>query len=285
MAWDATYIVAQMNLKGSLPAGRFADSELLSFASDALLSDLVPAILDAREDFYVRTLDYVITAGQAAYDVPSRALYGNLREVKVIRGTQLVDLTRMDLEQARDSTSGVPRAFYMSGNQVVLYPTPATTADTLRLSYCIRPSRIVTNAECAVITAIVGSTLTVTIPTGWTTTNTFDLVRGRPGFDIISFDLTASAVGSGMVTLNAAPPSTLVVGDYICLAEQSCFPFLMPEAQIALVQYAIATALESLGDASAQTMAGKAEALKTKFQNEIKTRVQGAPKALGSRLL
>lgn len=285
MAFDTTRLVAQMTIKGSLPDGRFTDQELMDFAYDALLSDVVPAVLDAREDYYVRTLDYAITAGQAAYDIPPRALYGDLREVKLIRGTRVVDLERMDLEGVLTTQEGVPDRFYISGNQLYLYPTPVQTVDTLRLSYCIRPSRLVSTAECARITAISGNDLSVTIPTGWTTSNTFDLVKGRGGFDILDFDLTATGVGGGTITLTNAPVATLSVGDYICLAEETCFPFLMPEAQVALVQFAVATALESMGDAGAEAMAQKAESLKTKFQNEIKTRVQGAPKQLGRRLL
>jgi hypothetical protein len=283
--FDTTRLVAQMTIKGSLPDGRFTDQELMDFAYDALLSDVVPAILDAREDYYVRTLDYAITAGQTAYDIPPRALYGDLREVKLIRGTTVLDLRRIDLEDVSTTVAGVPNSFYISGNQACLYPTPVQTIDTLRMSYCIRPSRLVSTAECARITGISGNDLTVTIPTGWTTGNTFDLVKGRGGFDILDFDLASTAVGGTTITLTNAPPSTLVVGDYISLAEETCLPFLMPEAHVALIQYAVATALESMGDASAEIMAQKAESLKTKFQTEIKTRVQGAPKQLGRRLL
>jgi hypothetical protein len=285
MAFDTTRLVAQMTIKGSLPDGRFTDQELMDFAYDALLSDVVPAILDAREDYYVRTLDYTITANQGAYDIPPRSLYSDLREVKIIRGTKVVDLDRIDLEDVKSTETGTPWAFYIAGNQVNLYPTPDQTVDTLRVFYCIRPGSFVSTAECARITAISGNDLSVTIPSGWTTADTFDLIKGRGGFDILDFDLSATGVTGGTITLTNSPPSTLIVGDYICLAEQTCLPFVMPEAQVALIQFAVATALESMGDAGAEVMAKKAESLKTKFQTEIKTRVQGAPKQLGRRLL
>lgn len=202
MAFDSTRILAQMIIKGSLPDGRFVDQELLDFAYDSLLSELVPAILSTREDFFVSTQDYSITAGQSAYPVPQRALNGVLREVKIVKGYKVMDLERMDLEEVRDLTPGAPRAFYMQGNDVMLYPPPATAVDTLRVTYFQRPSRLVTNAECAAITAIdtLARTLTISIPTGWTASDTFDLVKGRSGFDVIDIDLVATSVAGGAIT-------------------------------------------------------------------------------------
>ena len=186
MAFDTTRLIAQVNIKGSIPEGRFTDQELLNLGYDCLLSEVVPVVLATNEDYYVTSLDLAITAGQAAYVTPSRALDGALREVKLIRGTRVIDLERMDLEAVRSTATGYPYAFYTAGNSVYLYPTPSTTQDTLRLYYNVTPSRLVPVAECARITAISTNTVTVTAPAGWTTANTFDLVRGRAPFALAS---------------------------------------------------------------------------------------------------
>lgn len=284
MAFDATRIVDQMNIKGSLPSGRFEDQELLDFAYDSLLSELVPAVLLARENFFVTTADYTITADQAAYVLPGRALNGIIREVKLVDGTTVTDLARMDVEDVTTTVTGTPHSFYVLGSSIYLYPTPSTTTGTLRVYYPIRPSRLVEVTACGRITAINGLVVSLTIPTGWTTTNTFDLVRGRAHFDILSTDLTASSVAGGSITLSAVP-TTLAVGDYICLAEESCFPLLPPEGHVALVQCAVAAALESMGDPTSGVAATKAAKLRDDFVNVLKTRVQGAPKPLGKPLL
>jgi hypothetical protein len=244
-------------------------------------------VLAAREEFFVTSMDYTITANQAAYVLPTRALNGVLREVKLIRGTKVIDLERIDVEDVTDTTSGTPNSFYVEGSNLVLYPTPSSTADTLRIYYFIRPSKLVTNAECAVITAIdtATNTLTVSPPTGWTTADTFDLVKGSAHFDILGMDLAAGTVGASSIVFSATLPTTLAVGDYVSLAGETCFPMLPPEGHVALVQAAVTAALESMGDPSAAVSAQKAAALMGSFQSILKTRIQGAPKALGRRLL
>jgi len=285
VAFDSDRIVNQINIKGALPDGRFTDQELLDFAYDSLLSEIVPAVMAAREDYFVTYKDFTVTANQAAYVVPARAINGVLREVKLIDGTSIKDLERKDLEDITDTSTGLPNSFYISGNEINLYPTPNATSDTLRVYYFIRPSRLVPVSKCARITAIVGNVLTITVPTGWDTTDTFDLVRGRAHFDIMDTDLTASAVGGGSITIASTVPTTLIVGDYVTLAEETCFPMLPPEGHVVLVQSAVTACLESMGDPAAATSAGKTAALMSLFTSVLKTRVIGAPKALGSPLL
>lgn len=285
MAFNATRLANQITLKGSLPDGRFEDSELLDLAYDALLSEIVPMVLDSREDYFVTYKDYAITADQSHYVIPTRALNGVLREVKLIRGSEVVNLERRDLEDITSTATGTPDSFYINGNDVVLYPTPSTTENTLRLYYFIRPSRIVTVAECGVITGISGNTVSLSIPTGWTTSNTFDLIRGKAHYDVLAIDLEASSVSGGAITFTSSVPSILAVGDYVALAEETCFAFLPPEGHVALVQCAVTSALESIGDPNAALSAQKADMLKKTFQSVLKTRVQGQPKPLGRSIL
>lgn len=276
-------LISQIIIRGSLPDGRFTDQELLDLAYDCLLSEIVPMVLDARAEFLVTKSDLALTAGQAAYDVATRALNGVLREVKLIRGTQVVDLEPIEPEDVTSEVLGTPSKHYMQGNSIIVYPTPALTEDILRQSFFVRPSRLVPVSECGRITAVAANILTVTVPTGWTDADTFDLVKGRAHFDLLAMDLTASSVSAGSITLSSVPTS-LQVGDYVTLAEESCFPFLPPEGHVALVQCAVTSALESMGDPASASSAQKAGLLKETFANVLKTRVQGAQR-LGTRLL
>lgn len=285
MPFDSTRLIAQMNLKGSLPTGRFSDQELLDFAYDSLLSEICPAVLATREEFFVTSLDYAITAAQASYYIPPRAMNGVLREVKLIRGTQVIDLTRVDLEDITLVRTGTPNSFYVMGNSLVLDPAPTSTADTLRVYYFIRPSKLVPVSECAAVTAIVGNVVTAAIPASWTAADTFDIVRGRGSYEVIGLDLAATSVAAGSITFTATVPSTFQVGDYVCLAGETLFPSLPEEGHVALVQSAVAAALESMGDPGASTSVQKAAALVAKFEAVLKTRIQGAPKQLGRSLL
>lgn len=284
MAFTTDRLVDQITLKGSLPEGRFTDQELLDLAYDCLLSEIVPAVLLTREDFWVTYKDYTITASQSAYAIPTRALNGVVREVKLIDGSSVEDIDRIDLEEVTTTQEGSPCAFYVRGNYLTLYPTPSTTTGTLRVHYFTRPSKLVPVSECACITAINGSMVTVSIPSGWTTADTFDLVRGRAHFDALDIDLTASSVANGQITFSSVP-TELQVGDYVTLAEETCFPSLPPEGHVVLIQSAVTAALESLGDPAAATSAAKTAALSASFKAILSTRIQGEPKALGKRLL
>jgi hypothetical protein len=251
-----------------------------------LISVIAPAIVGAREEYYLVDEDQTVTASQAAYPIPYRALGMAIRELKVVRGTQIVDLYRMDPEDVQNTSTGTSEGFYLKGNSVVLYPTPDATGDTLRVTYCIRPSTLVPVTGCAIITAISTNTATCTPPTTWTTANTFDLVQGKSGFSVKGLDLSASAVNAGSIVLTATPSSTLAVGDYVALAGESCFPHIPAEAHQLLVHLTVAACLESIGDAEGQARAeATAKRLQDAFTILMTNRVQGAPRRFNSRLL
>ena len=275
MSFDTTRLVNQVTIKGSLPDGRFSTQEILDLAYDVLLSEIMPMVLGAREEYMVSYKDIPIVAGQAAYEIPTRALNGVLREVKIIEGSDVVDLERIVIEDVQTTSVNKPESFYISGSDVNLYPTPSSTQYTLRLYYFIRPSRLVPVSECARITAISGNEVTLSIPSGWLNTDTFDLVKGRAYFSTLGIDLTASSVAGGVITFDQDIPASLVVGDYVTLAEETCFPYLPPEGHVALIQATVTAALESMGDPNATGSAQKAEMLKGVFAQVLGTRVQG----------
>jgi hypothetical protein len=287
MAFTTDRLVDQINLKGSLPTGRYSDADILDLAYDVMLSEIVPDVLTMREEYYVRSYDTSLVAAQANYPIVSRAIGGVLRELKYIVSPYIYDLPRVDVEEIGQVVSGTPDLFYIQGNDLYVFPTPSASTGSLRQHYFIRPSKFVTVAECGIITAINTSTKTVTltIPSGWTTNSTFDLVKGTPHYDIIDFDLTATSVGSGAIIMTNTLPTTLAVGDYVTLAGETCFPFLPVEGHTALVQSTVAAALEAIGDPAATTAAQKAQALRQNFRAIMGVRVQGAPKLLNRRVL
>lgn len=284
--FDTTRLVNQVTLKAALPDGRFTDQEILDLASDALISEIAPLLIASREEYYVRNKDLTVTADQANYPIPYRAMGATLREVKVLRGDRWVDIIRIDPEEIQTTNTGNPEHFYLEGNNVVLYPTPNASGDTLRLSYFLRPSSLVPTSECARITAISTNTLTATIPTAWTSTDTFDLVQGISGFAVKGLDFSASAVNPTDITLTGTIPGDLVVGDFISLSGESCFPFIPADAHQLLVQLTVVSCLEAMGDQTNLAIATqRAGALREAFKALLSNRIQGAPRKFTSALL
>lgn len=287
MAFDTTRLIAQINQVGCLPDGRFTDAEILDISYDTMLSQVLPEMLKVREEYFGKSYDTAIAVGVSNIPITTRAVSGVLRELKYIDGVVIRNIDRIEIEKVWTSAAGEPAFYYIEGNDIVLFPVPSASTGTIRQYYFIRPSKFVAVSECAMITAIdvPNKTVTITIPTGWTTTNRFDLVRGRPHYDILAIDLVAGTVGGGTIIFSAALPDSLIVGDYVTLAGESCFPYLPQEGHAYLAQASAAACLESIGDPSAAGVAAKAMLLKKNFTDILSVRVQGAPKRLGTRLL
>lgn len=283
MAFNSTYFLTQVKVKSSPPEGRFTDEEILQLANDTLLAQVVPMIINLKEEFYVTYEDQNITANTSSYPIPYRALGLSLREVKKLQNGRIIDLDRISPEAIRSSsTSDNTEGFYLSGQDVVLYPTPDTTQDSLRLYYFLTPSRIVKVTECALITNIDRTTgvITAATPSTWTTANRFDLCSQRNGHRTLGSDLVASSVTSTDVTLALVDiPVTLLVGDYIALAGET--PFLQcPDNCFELViRLTSNELLESMG-AQAELATGiqKANDLKASIMGLLINRVSGAAK-------
>jgi hypothetical protein len=283
--FDTTRLVDQITIKGCLADGSYTTQEILDLAYDALLSEIVPLVVLRREEFYVRTIDISIVSGKADYDIPYRALGGTLREVKLVNSNNFFHIERIDPKKIDRTHTGQPYRFYVQGNKIYLHPEPTDTTFTLRLSYFLRPSRLVPTSECGQISAINGQTLTITLPDSWEVSNTFDIVKGKPGYDILGMDLAINAISGSDITFTSDLPSDIAVGDWVCLAEETCFPFLPPEGHIALIQCATTAALEAIGDPAQAQSQAKAEYQKKVFESLISVRIQGQPKSFGTRVL
>lgn len=282
MALDTAKLLTQIKTKASLPDGRYTDAEILDIANDVMLSQVVPLVLNLKEEYYVYNNTQAITASIANYAVPYRAYGLMLREVKKVSGLNLINLNRIDPTTIKTSQTGSPSSFYLESQDVVIYPTPAATVDSLKLSYFITPSKPVQSTEVAVITNINTSTgiITATPPSAWTTSSSFDFVSRRNGHKCLAIDLTATAISSTTITFATTDiPSSLAVGDYVTLAQEA--PFVqVPDAGFPLMVQLVANELlEDLGDQAAlQIGISKAENLKQTFTQAMSVRVSGEPK-------
>jgi hypothetical protein len=285
-AFDTSEFLEKVKIKGSIPEGRYEDQEILNIAYDVLLSQMVPLILSLKEEYYVTSNSQSITANTKNYLIPDRAYGLQLREVKKLAGTQVVDLVRLDPSEILTTAVGSPDSFYLQGDEVILYPTPSTSVDSLLLTYFITPSKPVLTTDVAQITAIASGVVTASIPSTFTTALAYDFVSKRNGHKCLALDLSASAVTSSSITFNTSDiPSQLTVGDYVCLSKES--PFLqVPDAGFGLmVQLTANEVLEDMGDLQAlQAGMSKAGELKGAFVQVLSNRIEGAAKRTRIRI-
>lgn len=263
------------------------DEDFLAFADEELQTTIVQLLLSVREEFLVakEPHDVSITASTSDYALPTRAIGGKLRQVLIsTNGDDFAPLGRVDPENDWTVGSGTHAVGYrFNGNYVTLVPTPASTSGTLRLSYFMRPSRLVGTSAVGLISAINTSTGVVTcnIPSTFTTSERFDLVKGKSGFECLAIDLTASAVGGASITFSAADlPSGLAVGDYVCLAGESPIPQVPVELHPLLSQRVVCRVLEALGDPKLAVAEATSARLMNTARSLLSPRDQGARRVI-----
>lgn len=166
------------------------------------------------------TLDVSADGSTTRFNIPTRAVAAGIKMVEGIGSTGI----RWMLHELPDDeyARGWPRNgdFYFEGNQIVFYKAPQS--GTLRFTYSRRLSELVLLASVAPITAISGGTITATAPSGYPTASTaYDFVKATPHFDILAMDKSATRSGNTFTFTADDVPSSLAVGDHVCLAGQT----------------------------------------------------------------
>jgi hypothetical protein len=252
---------------------------------------MIPLILKNLEEYYVADYPYNITNGQAAYQIPTRAIAGKLRDVQVISSTDpdsIIPLDRLDIADLFASTSSTYRmlikksGFYIKGNSIYMYPTPTYTQNIINLEYYIRPSQCVDPSVCALITAINTGTNQVTVssvPSNITTSTLVDFVKVNSGFECTAIDQTISSIASNVLTMSGTLPANMSVGDYVCQAKQTCVVQVPQELLPLLSQYVVVRVLSAQGDMQAlQAATAELSKLEENAMMLISPRVDGKPK-------
>lgn len=290
MDYSHVAILAAVRRLGSLPtatAAGCADSDILAHANAVLQSEIAPMVMELREEHYLTANSLTITAGTAAYRIPSRAMGSKLRDVAMKDSAgNFRSLARTEYDELEDyqATEGDAEAFYLRGNYVVLVPPPSDASETLELPFYMRPSEIVSTGygTISIINTTTGQITFVQTGSFVPTTSTpVDLVSKSVPFECHSFDVTPTAAASNTVTVSSVP-SGLVVGDFVCLAEQSPLP-QVPAEFVPLLNVKTARRMaQSLGSA---TRISYLEAEEGKLTDQIRRtfapRVDGEAKIAG----
>lgn len=216
-----------------------ADADLLTLADEELQDYILPILLSTSEEYGLFDADTTMTVGTASYRLPYRAVGAKLREVAIVQTDgQTRNLTRIsldELEQWNTVDTGTAEAFYLKGSNLVVVPTP-NAAETLRMTYFIRPGSLTNTAsDFKTLSVVSGTALTTGSAHGWTTSNTLDFIKANSPFETLSIDVTPGAASGSSITLSTAITG-LAVGDYVCLAQKSPLPQAPAELHPLLAQ-------------------------------------------------
>lgn len=298
--YDTAALVASIKRRAFLPTGQatFQTADILAAATEELQEPLAELLLSLDEDYWLAESDVALVAGQSAYRIPTRAMGLALRDIHLVQtdgSTQQLYRYAFESIAGRGSTStGSPTGFYFKGlSHLVVWPTPTATqvsgAMKLRFTYRQRPSALVDSAGTRVApitTAVIstGAVSVVAVPASMSVSTPLDLVRAKPGFDVLVASALPTNVGASTVTFGPGVlPSDTAVGDYLCFAEESPFPQVPPEAHSLLAVMTAQSLLESLGDSEGASIAlAKLEKKAATLRNLLSDRVDGEPIALVS---
>ena len=260
----------------------FSNTEYLSILDDEMMSNIVPFIMKANEDYFIDYYDYTLGSTSAKYAIPSQAIASKIREIKIIAGDDkpenYINVPRFETEDIGNYDFG----FYFDNMHVHFIDTNGEYAGaTLRIYYFRRPNKLTQTTYAAKISSITGNTATCeSVPTSIITGSVCDVVQGKNPYQVIGESLAVTVSSN---TIELTMPSEAVAGDYICLTGYSPVANIPEEIQPLLIQAGVLKCLEILNDTNGTEKAiAKYAQLAQTVQDIITPRATGELKRITS---
>lgn len=292
-------LISLVRLTGMVPdaPGVFKPEDIITLLNTELLIGMVPSIIQAKEEYFVFNIYKDLEANRSKYPIPSRAISNRLRDLAYLDSGgnefQMVKIHTDDKYQYITNTVSDSqfKKFFLEASSVVLYPNigPNPTGQLIFKIY-IRPNKLVKNEEAGVISSInrtTGEIVLSNLPTKFTISSSFDFIKAGSPHNIIDIDKSITSIVQNTKTLTFSTtdiPVDLSVGDYICLAGETCIPNIPTELHPVLAQRVRHQILEAQGDAQGQTAAGqRLSEMEGKTSILIENRVDGSPTKIVSK--
>lgn len=284
--FTTTGLLRQTKRRGFLSNGAgLTNAAMLEVLSEQLRT-YIPAFLKGiREEYIIARLSISVTA--ATVPAPARAVGAALRTVKWVSndGTE-VQLPRIEPERRQDYalTDSCPQAYMFQGNNLIL--VPAVTSGTLVLAYQQRPGQLVLPSEGGTIAGINTGTKTLTfasLPSSFTTAKLYDLVSSTGNFIALALDQAVGTVTPTTMIFSVALPAGLAVGDYVCLAEETCVPQLPREVHDLLAQSAAYQLTADTGSTRLSAIKDALKEVKDQVTTLLTPRSDGSPRVIVNR--
>lgn len=261
-------LIAAVRRKGRIPDSvpDYTDAVILAEADDVISTYLVPILSSLRQGFLLGSLDVTLTAGTARYTLPESAAGDAIEMVTLIDSAGVEHaLSRYDVTEfaGQNTNNADPYGFTVDGDAIVLFPTPDAAKPTMRVRYARRRSKLVPLTSCVEITAVAPISLQVTgqtKPTGFAAGAFMDVVRPDAPFPspIINKELNTASVAPApynFIFVNGTDTSGAAVGDYLCLAGETCVLHMPVELHAPIADLTASAILSQMGDAEGSAQA------------------------------
>ena len=246
----ASSLISSLKRRGLIPTSdeAFNEADFLALIDEETRTYILPFLKRTREDFLVTTASTTVRSGYSRYLLPARCAAEALKYVSL--GPDFHPLRRAANEDGHLGGGG----FYVEDDAVVLADTPTQDGETLRFTYYYRPNMVVAEAATARVTGFdtvtreveVNDIPTVNDVATFTLTESYDFVKGSPGFRCHDINLTATDITGTTITFADELPVGLAVGDFVCLSGETPIPQIPAELHPLLAQrvtYVLSNAL------------------------------------------
>lgn len=250
--------------------------DLLRVVDEQIQGYIAPLVISTVEDWLTAVYEVEITPGVTSYRPPARSM--KLREVQFLDNGEPCDVPRIAIENLPHASWG----FYLLGDNVRLIGADQVVGLTLRLTYYLRPSKLIPSNEAGFVSNVVGGVITLHAANLPNTVTSVDLVRGVAPFEVLALDVPATVAGLTVTVAAADVPVGFGPSDLVC-KPQECPGVQVHPDLFALVAQATATAiLDSNGDSDAFARAAEVmKGLDASARLLLSQRVEGEPIPLG----
>lgn len=270
----------------------FSDPDILALMQIEMNSKIMPLIDNQSEEYGVYIYDAPYSNTVTVYPMPSRAMAGKLRSMSFLDASNNeVRIPRLRPEDIMSNVNATGLAinpalwgFYLQNNKVITYLSSVNGGSSsfpyMRMRYIRQCSTLVLSSACGEVTAISGNIVTVdALPSTFTTAMKYDLISNVPQmFESYADDVVCTNVDAMTTSMTfTAVPTGLQVGDWVCLAGQSCIPQIPfnPGFDL-LLQLTAAKCLEVHGDTQGFNIAmSQAADMKNYLISVLTPRVDG----------
>lgn len=292
--YTTTALVSSIKRRASVPTSQslFETTDFNAILTDEMQSIIVPIILAEQQDFFVHSQDIAMDGVVKSFDIPSRSIGMKLKDVGFYNpvNNDFESKPRMPLSDYGDPGGDYIKSlggFYLEGSKISFTEAPSNTSDKLRAYFYRRPNNLVAENKAAKVTSIDIASKTLTfgsMPSSWTTSTVFDIIKGKPGFNSLSDDLSITTKDSLTLTFAETLPTDIAVGDWVAENGESPIAQIPYSAFPLLAQLGAVKVLESLGDLKGMQMGqAKFDVLVQNFLRTINKRVDSSPKKIINR--
>lgn len=239
----------------------YTPDDLIAFMGDEMSSTIEPLIHSVQQDYWVMRVDVPLVIGQEKYTLPIRGIINGLRLLTLVdpSGNEIEfpllrpENTASTYNWLSPYSTSTLYGFYMEDDHVVVFPKQVVSNPvmSIRFRYERMPSQLCATSEAARITSLVGGNVVEvdTIPTDWTVSLKYDIIKGQPAFPSQGDDLVITTLDTilSRVTFTALP-STVAVGDWISISGTSPIPQIPYQLFPYLAQCVATKCLEGLSD-------------------------------------